>query len=256
MTLGLPLSTLYAFLLVLARVGGLIAFLPFPAFRAAPDTARAFLAMVVAFALFPVWPQLPNVAPSAGDLVLWAVSEAGFGLAAGLTVGFVIEAFQIAMQILGLQAGYGYASTIDPTSQVDASILQVLSMFMTGLLAFGLGLDRELFRILAASFQRFPAGSWAPSAASLDGVLRIGSEMFSLGLRVSMPVIALLLFIDIALALLGRMQQQLQLLSVAFPVKMLAALALLTAMSPVIASLFEQSSARALGSLWQTVTRP
>src|SRR5258708_7662081 len=33
MTLGLPLSTMYAFLLVLSRVAGLITFLPAPGFR-------------------------------------------------------------------------------------------------------------------------------------------------------------------------------------------------------------------------------
>ncbi len=60
MTLGLPLSTLYAFLLVLARVSGLIAFLPIPGIRAAAAPVRVVLAMTIAFALFPVWPSLPN----------------------------------------------------------------------------------------------------------------------------------------------------------------------------------------------------
>ena len=40
--------------------------------------------------------------------------------------------------------------------------------------------------------------------------------MLTTGLRLAMPVIALLLLLDVALALLGRMQQQLQLLSLAF----------------------------------------
>ena len=47
MTLGLPLSTLYAFLLVLARVAGLVTFLPVPGFRNAPDTVRILLALAI-----------------------------------------------------------------------------------------------------------------------------------------------------------------------------------------------------------------
>ena len=66
MTLGLPLSTIYAFLLVLARVGGLIAFLPVPALRNAPMIFRAVLAFVTTIALFPVWPHLPSVSPFIG----------------------------------------------------------------------------------------------------------------------------------------------------------------------------------------------
>src|SRR5580704_6422122 len=119
MTLGLPLSTLYAFALVLARVTGLILFLPVPGFRSAPDSVRIFLALAIAFALFPVWPALPNAEPSIGQLTGWALAEAGFGLTAGLAVSFLIEAFQIAAQATAVHAGFGFATTIDPTSQAD-----------------------------------------------------------------------------------------------------------------------------------------
>ncbi len=255
MTLGLPLSTLFAFLLVLARVAGFLAFLPVPGFRNVPDMLRAILALAVSFALFPVWPVLPDVPPSIGQLVTWIVPEAGFGLAAGLAVAFLTEALQIAVQVLGLQTGYGYASTIDPNSQADASVLQVVAMLISGLLFLSLGLDRQLFRVLAASFEKFPAGSWAPTAASLDGLLQLGNAMFSLGLRFAMPVVALLLLLDVSLAVLGRMQQQLQLLSLAFPVKMLAAMALLAALAPVFARIFANSAERTLSALWQVVGR-
>jgi flagellar biosynthetic protein FliR len=255
MTLGLPLSTLYAFLLVLARVAGLITFLPVPGFRNAPDMLRVCLALAVTFALFPVWPALPNALPSLGELTAWAFAEAGFGLVMGLAVAFLTETFQVATQVLGLQAGYGYATTIDPTSQADAGVLQVVTLLISGLLFLTLGLDRQLFRVLAASFEKFPAGSWAPSAASLDGIVRLGAGMFSLGLRVAMPVVALLLLLDISLAVLGRMQQQLQLLSLAFPLKMLAALALLSALPPVFGRIFESAAARTLSALWQVVGR-
>jgi flagellar biosynthetic protein FliR len=253
MTLGLPVSTLFAFLLVLARVSGLIAFLPVPGFSNAPNGIRAGLALCATFSLFPVWPNLPEALPAFGELAAWALAEAGLGLGVGLAIVFLTESFQIAAQVLGLQAGYGYATTIDPNSQADASVLQVVTMLVSGLLFMTLGLYREVFRVLAASFVRFPAGSWTPDAGSLDGIVRLGAGMFSLGLRLAMPVVALLLLLDLALAVSGRIQQQLQLLSLAFPLKMLAALALLAALAPVFARIFETSAQQTLGTLWQTV---
>jgi flagellar biosynthetic protein FliR len=59
------------------------------------------------------------------------------------------------------------------------------------------------------------------------------------------------MLIDISLALLGRMQQQLQLLSVAFPAKMLAALVLLAALAPTIPRLFSTAAERTLSALWR-----
>lgn len=255
MTLGMPVSTLYAFLLVLARVAGVVTFLPIPGWRAAPDAVRVMLTLTIAIALFPVWPQLPNAVAPIGQLVSWALLEAGFGLAAGLSLAFLTEAFQLAAQVLGLQAGYGYATTIDPTSQADAGVLQVISMLTTGLFFFSFGIDRELLRVLARSFETFPAGSWAPTARTLDGIVELGSGMFSLGLRMAMPVVALLLLIDIALALLGRMQQQLQLLALAFPVKMLATVVLLAVLAPVSARMFETFSTHMLEALARLAAR-
>ncbi len=254
MTLGLPLSTLYAFLLVLARVGGFITFLPVPGFRAAPDSVKAGLAMVITFALFPVWPILPNAEPSLGQLLAWAFGEAGFGLLVGLAVMFLLEGFQIAMQVAAVHAGYGFATTIDPTSEADSGVLQTMASLFCGILFFSTGMDRQLIRLLAASFVKFPAGSWAPAAASLDGVIRLGSDMFSIGLRVALPIVALLILIDFALALLGRVQQQLQLLSLAFPVKMAAALALLAALAPVIPKMFSAAAEHTLAMLWKALS--
>jgi flagellar biosynthetic protein FliR len=51
--------------------------------------------------------------------------------------------------------------------------------------------------------------------------------MFSTGLRLALPVIAALVMIDISLALLGRINAQIHLLTIAFPAKMLVGLVLL-----------------------------
>ena len=255
MTLGLPISTMLAFLLVLTRVAGLVTFLPVPGFRAAPGIARVVLSVTIAFALFPVWPSLPNVLPSFGELTGWAFAEAGFGLVAGLAVAFLAEGFQVAAQVLGLQAGYGFASTIDPTSQADSGVLQVIMTLVTGLLFFTAGVDHQLIRVLAGSLEKFPVGSWAPASASLEGVVHLGAGMFTVGLRVAMPVIGLLVLIDLALALLGRIQQQMQLLSLAFPVKMLTAVALLAALAPVIARVYESAAGHTISALWDMLGR-
>ena len=253
MTIGFPLGTLYAFLLVLARVSGFIAFLPVPGFRVAPDSVRVALALALSVALFPVWPALSNTAPGIGQLVVWALCEAGFGLAAGLAVSLLVEGFQVAAQVTGLQAGYGYASTIDPASEADSSVLLVISSLGTGLLFFTSGLDHQLIQVLAASLERFPAGSWAPASASLDGLIRLGGTMFSTGLRLALPVAAVLMLIDLALALVGRVQQQLQLLSLAFPGKMAATLAILITLAPVVPLLFSSVSERTLAMLWHVL---
>ena len=70
-------------------------------------------------------------------------------------------------------------------------------------------------------------------------------------MRLALPVVALLLMVDVALALLGRLNQQLQLLSLAFPLKMLTALLVLSWMAPLFPRILLEFS----GHAWAAARR-
>ena len=151
------------------------------------------------------------------------------GVAIGMTVAIVLEAFSFSAQMLGLQAGFAYASTIDPNTDADSGILLVISQLIAGMLFF-----------VAGTRPRDPApfrpesGTGACRHVQLRTVdrplilIRLGANLFTVGARLALPVVALLVMVDVALALMGRLNQQLQLLSLAFPAKMLTALLVLS----------------------------
>ncbi len=60
-------------------------------------------------------------------LIGWMLAEAGLGIAVGLAVAFLTEGFQMGAQIISLQAGYSFATTIDPTSGADSSVLLTIA---------------------------------------------------------------------------------------------------------------------------------
>jgi len=182
-------------------------------------------------------------------MVAWMLSEAAFGLTVGMAVALLAEAFVLAAQILGLQAGYSYASTIDPTNQTDIGVLQMLTQLIAGFLFFLFGLDREIIRIFAHSLSVYPPGSFRINESIVLAIQRLGSMMFSTGLRLAMPVIALLMLFDLSLALLGRINAQLQLLTLSFPIKMLGALAALAGMATLLPAVFEKSARQTFSML-------
>jgi flagellar biosynthetic protein FliR len=229
--LTIPLALVFGFVLVLARVSGALIFVPLPGLHAGPDIARAVLAFSITLALFPLWPHVNLNAPYVGGLVVGMMAELTLGLTIGVAVSVLSESFVMAGQIIGMQAGYGYASMVDPSTQADSGLLVVFAQLIAGMLFFSLGLDREIIRAFARSLETFPAGSFALAPAGAEQILRLSAGMFSVGLRLAMPALALLLLVDVALALLGRLNQQLQLLMLAFPLKMMAAVALLAALA-------------------------
>jgi flagellar biosynthesis protein FliR len=224
--LALQTTTILGFLLTLARVSGIFVFVPLPGLRSGFDLARVVLSVTMTLALFPYWPR-PDATGWLGLLPLWMLTEAALGIGIGLAVGFVVESFGVAAQVMGLPAGYANASTIDPKTSADSSVLVVFSQLAAGLVFLATGLDREVLRVFAGSLVSTPAGSFILSRSAAERLLEAASVMFSTGVRLALPIVAVLIMIDVSLALLGRINAQLQLITVAFPIKMMVALTIL-----------------------------
>ncbi len=243
------------FLLVLTRIAGVFSFVPLPGASAAPVTARIVLSVALAACLFPVWQPVQGLDQSIGRLAGFVVMDAAVGIALGLTVAFAIEAMKLAAQIGGLHAGFGFAQTMNPASDVDSSLLLVIAEMFAGLLFFAAGLDRQVLAILAGTIKTLPPGQIPHLQGCFEPLARLGADMFVYGFRLALPVIAFLVLVDLALGFLGRVNAQLQLLSLAFPVKILAALALFAFLTPVYARVYlsiAQSSLETAGKLLLT----
>jgi flagellar biosynthetic protein FliR len=248
-------SLIQGFLFTLVRVGGALTFIPLPGFRNSAVVPKIVLVLTVTFVLLPVWPETSsmNVSGGLGFNPVWLLSELALGLSVGILVAWLNEAFVLGMQILGLQAGYAYASMIDPTTQADSSTLQVIAQLGASLLFFATGLDRELFRVFAASLAAHPPGTYQLQAVTVDSVIRFSSSIFVIALRLALPLIALLIMVDVALALLGRINANLQMLTLAFPVKMLASMALLAALTATLPPLYEGLAGEVMRHSWSFV---
>jgi len=228
-------------------------FVPIPGITGTLHPARVILTMGVTIALFPLWPRV-TAEPSVGLLLMWVMTEAALGIGIGLAVAFVAEGFGMGAQVLGLQAGYSFAATIDPNTQADSTVLVIFSQLAAGLLFFTSGLYREVLRVFARSLEVCPAGSFTLTRGAASEILLLGSTMFSTGLRLALPMITVLLMVDISLALLGRVNAQLQLLHLAFPIKMMLGLAVLGWLALLFPSLYRMGVSNALTAAGRFIT--
>lgn len=237
--LTISASTLIAFVLVLSRMVGVFVFVPLPVKEAGPGVARIAFAFATALALFPRWPAIDARDLTLGTFAAWLISEAALGTAIGLMVSFITEFLTFGAQILGLQAGYGYASVVDPTTQADSDVLPVLAQLTAGLLFFTTDLHRYVISAFAASLERYPPGQFAVTQDLVRTVVKLSSNVFSVGLRLALPVIGLLLMTEIALALLSRINSQLHIGMQAFPAKMLLTLVTLASVLLIVPVLYQ-----------------
>src|ERR1700686_2848372 len=114
--LTFSLSTVFGFVLVLARVSGAFIFVPLPGLSAGPEVARAMLAITFTLALAPRWPHVSLESPYIGALVVAVLAELALGLTIGVSVSFLSQSFLMPGQTIGMQGRYAYASTVAPST--------------------------------------------------------------------------------------------------------------------------------------------
>jgi len=246
---AIPTSVLYGFLLVLARISGVFVYLPLPGLQAGPSAPKIVLSMILTFGMYSRWPVLDPVPGSMVQIAGWMLAEAAIGLATGLAVGIIIEAIMFAAQAISTQAGFAYASTIDPNTEADSTVLLMLAQLTAGMLFFAMGFDRVLLAVLSRSLETHPPGALITSRASVEALVMLGSNIFSTGLHLALPLMTLLFLIDLSIGLLGHLNSQLQLISLAFPAKMIAALAALSLLVLLIPKLYQQLGAASFSAL-------
>lgn len=249
------------YVLLLARSSGFLVFLPLPGARRLPAAPKVVLAVMLAVLMVPRAsglsdPSLLEGAASPWILTGMIASEAAFGIAIGSAVGLLLEALGLGAQILGFQAGYSYINMVDPTSQVDASVLNVILALLGSLLFFAFDLHIHLLGALFLSLDYWPLGSFLTKPADGLMVVQLGSAVFVTAVRLAFPIVAVLLLIDLTLGLLNQIHSRMQLLTLAFPAKIIAATALLYPVLLVAPTLFHDLAEQAYQVVTALAVRP
>lgn len=216
----IPLRPMLLFLVVLARMGGLVTFAPFWSHQLTPTRARAMLAMAMALIVTPlVSPRLATPPTEFFSFALIIISELLMGCAIGLVGRIVFGAFDTAAHVLGFQMGFSLASTIDPATRAQTAALGVIAQMM-GLVVL-LGADGHHWLLIATvkSFQTVAPGNFSVSAQLVELLVRLSANAIAAGVALAAPAIIVLLSVEITLAIMGRAAPQLQIMVLGFPIK-------------------------------------
>ncbi len=186
--------------------------------RAVPTRARVALAALIAFAAQPSLPPMPVVPLDSALAVMLVLQQVLIGISIGFAVRVVFAAVEFAGELIGLQMGLNFAGFFDP---VTASQGTATSRFLGTTVSWLFVVINGHLVVIAAlgqSFTGFPVGPepFAFLRAALPH--RWGAEIFSTGLWIAMPLVAMLFFVNVVLGLISRVAPQMNVFSIGFPI--------------------------------------
>jgi flagellar biosynthetic protein FliR len=214
-----------------------------------PLRVRIGLAAFIAFAAQPALPEMPVVALDSMVALSIVAQQVLIGLTMGFAVRVVFAAVEFAGELIGLQMGLNFAGFFDP---VTASQGTAVSSFFATLVAWiFIALNGHLIVVtaLVSSFQAFPVGPEPFAFLTRSQPHRWGAEIFSTGLWIALPLVAMLMFVNLALGFISRVAPQIQIFAVGFPITLGLGLLSLWFIVPALEQPFASALERVLSTL-------
>jgi flagellar biosynthetic protein FliR len=231
--------------LLLVRPGTLVMTAPVFGGTFAPPQVKLGLAATLALLLAQVV-EVPSSVTLAG-LVIVIAREFAIGLSLGMSIRILTAGAELAGQMAGVQIGLSYASVVDPQSGVRNNLLAVLYSSMAIIAFLGIDGHHTLVRAMAESYRVMPVGAGAIGTSLSASVAAMLGMVFTIGLRLAMPVIIVLLIVELALGLVSRVAPAMNLMVIGFPIRVLVGLLALSAAIGAAPGVIVRLSDSALG---------
>lgn len=242
-TIHILLPEFQAFLVLISRIGGLLAAWPVFSGRTVPMKVKLALILILGVVLAPVIP-LPALSPDPLALTAGLVSEMLIGMTIGLAVRLLFGALEFAGELLGVQMGFGAVQLLDPTTSHQTPMLSQFFTMLASLVFLSLNAHLLIIATIVHSYEAIPAFGATLSHSVGEAMLVLSQQMFTIGLKLAAPVLITILVINVLLSLLGRAVPQVNVFAQSFPITIAGGLAVLALAMPFTVELmayqFEQ----------------
>lgn len=265
------------FMLVLFRLGGLFIFAPMLASPIVPVRIRTLLVFMLTLALYPALTLPAAAAPR--ELDLFSLALAGFfeiliGAGIGLLASLPMFAVQLGGLVGGQQLGLGLAGIYNPALDTESDVLGQMFVYIALAVFAAAGGIELCFVALAHTFERIPPGAaWLHATAIVGGsdaqgggaaaglgdmLLGLISSGFEVALRVSAPVLGIVLVETLASAFIMKTIPQINIMSTGFAIKVVLGLFILVVSLSALGELIGDETRAVCDHimLWATAAPP
>ena len=204
-------SVAIRFGLVLGRIAGMMAVAPI-AWEESPAKARATLAILCAVV---VSPTVENVPVSLEQGITAAPMEILLGVAMGMVPRMMMSVSHMVGDLLTPLFGLNGQLLFGGKSEGESALGRLVRM-LVAILALGLGVHRVILASTLHSFAVLPPGGTMNVGLAVGPLAEVARSVLVLGVRMSMPIVAVHLAMQTALAFISRAAPSMQVFSIGF----------------------------------------
>ena len=235
------LPNLTVFLLIVARVSAFFVVLPLFSHRTIPASHRIGFAVVLSWMMY----YTLDVEPFEinGDYILLIMKEVILGLFIGLLAYIIMSAVQIAGGFIDFQMGFAMANVIDPQTGAQSPLIGQFLNTLALLLLLALNGHHLLLDGIFYSYQFMPMEMTWPAFGQenyVEFIMKTFAGVFAVAFQMSIPIVATLFLVDIALGITARTVPQLNIFVIGYPIKIAVGFLVLLVMMGVLMAVVQK----------------
>ena len=235
MTEAAFLNAVGLFLVGLVRFSGFFINTPVFAETFIPMRVKAGLSALCALIILPHLIQtqtLPQL--SVPEYGIMAVKELALGFSLGFMVMIVNAILRLAGGIVGMQIGFSFVQVADPSSNQGLGIVSEFFQLSGTMIFLMIGGHLIILEAFFKSFDMVPLAGMMLSGSIVEEIILYSRMIFVCGLQISMPVVAVILFGDVALGIIARTVPKMNIFQLGFSLKIIGGLAVMMVMMPFL----------------------
>lgn len=237
-----------ALTLVFLRISAILALMPVIGERAVPVRVKAGLGLFIALIVFPAIRVDPLSLRTDTAIVAIGFTMAGevlIGVTIGFAVRLIFAGIQFAGNMIGLQMGLAIANVFDPVSSSQVSIMAEFYYLFAMLVYLAVDAHHLLISAIVDSYSFVAPFGFQFSEPLIQFIMQISKGLFITAVKICAPVMAVLLFSNVALGVVARTVPQINIFIVGMPLHVATGLVMIGLTIPFFVSAVQ----RILGSL-------
>ncbi|MFO0840642.1 MAG: flagellar biosynthetic protein FliR [Phycisphaerae bacterium] len=225
--------------MVVARLAGMLMFVPLLGGLSVPFNVRILLIVGLSMLITPMVPA-PAAAPDTlGETVLALAGELFLGVLMGLSLRLCFLGLELGGLLIAQESGLAFGQIADPSTGEQHSELSMFYIQLFGVTYLIVGGHRALVDAALGSFRTLPllgdSHVFEFGGGAVLDALTVGA---GIGIRIAAPVVIALFLVNVALGLMTKAVPALNIVTVGFSLKTLIAFGLMAVSLPTAVTAF------------------
>ena len=239
----LNIEQVLVFTFIFLRIGTIIVMIPVLGETTVPLQVKGGLAIIITFLVFPtIHADFSSVQaePDILAVVIAMIGEILIGFTIGIATRIIFAGIQFAGEIIGMQMGFSIVNVIDPMSNLETSIMADFQYLIALLVYLAIDAHHLFIFAIVDSYRTVAPFSYHFSGSLMQTIVIFSKELFVTAVKISAPVMAVLLFTNMALGVVARTVPQVNIFIVGFPLQIAVGLAIFGLTIPFLVKIIEK----------------